>query len=189
MNNVGYSGYGDAAPGMGEIHCEGQTSCPYVPDLAPVGSTAAGTYYPRSVDDDASALNFLGYGAGFPGGGNGRAEDMSRQEGAFDTTFQAAVTRFQQDAGIGVDGRIGPQTRGALLAAVTKANASSALNPNPLPFPKVPPFVPGVLPGPSAPSPSKPGPAPVVAAKSSNTLLIAGGVAAAGLAAWYFLKK
>jgi hypothetical protein len=66
----------------------------YIPDLAPVGSGSA--YFPRSVDDDAVALNVLGFGAGFPGGGSSQRADMANEEGAWDSSFRAAVTNFQK---------------------------------------------------------------------------------------------
>jgi hypothetical protein len=128
----GMSGYNfmagatDAFGTLGSIN-EGQRPLPYVPDLAPVGSGSA--YFPRSVADDAVALNVLGFGAGFPGGGVSQSSDMSRAEGAWDSTFQDAVRRFQTAKGLKADGWIGPATRTALGATIVAFNASPAGKP------------------------------------------------------------
>lgn len=110
-------------------------------------------YYPGNVDADAEALNYLGYGAGYPGGGSGQSSDMSRAEGAWDTTFQTAVRKFQANAGLTADGWIGPKTRASLKLAVDRQNAIPS-SPGALPAPMPPPGVlPGFLPAP-APQPA-----------------------------------
>lgn len=100
----------------------------YVPDVAPVGSAAAGNYFPRSVTEDAKALRFLGLNAGNPGGGVSQQSDLQSKSGAWNPTFQAAVKAFQaspfgKSKGLTADGWIGPNTRTALLAAVETKNA------------------------------------------------------------------
>lgn len=171
----------DAISGMGDLNC-GTTSatCPYVPDLGPVGTGS--NYFPRSVDNDAAALNFLGYGAGFPGGGVSQAHDMANAEGAWDDTFQEAVKHFQGiNGGLTVDGWIGPATRAALGKAVALAN-SLPRSPNALPTPKPPP-APGLAP----PVPSPPSAPGVASADHTKRNLIIGGGVVAALVAGYFL--
>lgn len=99
----------------------------YIPDLAPVGSAAAGNYFPRSVTEDAKALRFLGLPAGNPGGGVSQASDMKQKAGAWNPTFQAALRSFQSSAfgkskGLVADGWIGPSSRQALFEAVELKN-------------------------------------------------------------------
>jgi len=162
----------------------------YVPDLAPVGSGAS--YFPRDVEQDAKALNFLGFLSDvddanrFTSNGN-QSEDIQNQSGAWDPAFRAAVTRAQAALRLTVDSWIGPQTRTALAAAVATKNASG-FNP-PLPSPGVIiPVAPGKVPVPPD-SPAPPG--TVVVAKKDDTLMwvgIGAGVLAVGGLAYYAIK-
>jgi len=99
----------------------------YLPNLGPVGSQAQGNYNPNPVDQDAAALNFLGYNAGNPGSESTRYTTLVStpgKGGAWNTQFQAAVRAFQQaNPGLTVDGWIGPNTRKVILARVTEKNA------------------------------------------------------------------
>jgi len=167
----GWAGYYDAATdepmsgiewsgihGIGDLH----PGSAYKLNLTPTGSGKA--YYPGSVDADAEALNYLGYQAGFPGGGNGQAADIQAGEGAWDDTFQQAVRNFQADArgAAGtVDGWIGVNTRKALFAAVQARNASNPSAPLPAPSRTLPNVAPAPSPSPSpAPKPGGLAPAP-----------------------------
>lgn len=151
-SDQGYSGYYDAASedamsgfdfvGMGDL-------LQYTPDLAPVGSKS--TYFPRSVDGDAVALTFLGYDAGFPGGGVSQSNDMNKGVGAWDPVFRAAVSKFQSDNGLTVDGWIGPATRTKIKERVDQKNAKGGI-----PSPPVPLNVPIPPPSPSNQVPVNP---------------------------------
>jgi hypothetical protein len=195
---AGWSGYysasddDDGEDGLSGVQfMAGIGGLDYNPSLAPVGSGSG--YYPGSVDADADALNFLGYGAGFPGGGNGQREDMDRAEGAWDTTFKAAVTSFQGNAGLKADGWIGPATRTALKAAVDRQNQIPSA-PGALPAPMPPPGVlPNFAPVPSQPSrpasPSSPSAPAAHASLFTQRNLIIGGAILAALGVGYVALK
>lgn len=189
----GYSGYRDAREerisGLGGI---GQIAAPfaYVPDLLPVGSGNA--YFPRDTTQDARALNFLGFMSDsalddHPGSLGTQARDIAEQVGAWDPVFRAAVTRAQTALGLTVDSWIGPKTRTALLAAVTKKNAGAIVPPAP---PGVLPVNPGSVPGGAAPIP---GATPVkdnVGGDDTMTYVaIGGGVVALALLGWLAFGK
>jgi len=97
----------------------------YNPNLGSVGSGP--TYSPGPVSGDAGALNYLGYNAGSPGpeqNPNSGPKPISvASGGAWDPTFQSAVTSFQSANGLGADGWIGPGTRTKLKALVDAKNA------------------------------------------------------------------
>lgn len=173
----------------------------YVPDLDAVGSEAAGTYYPRDVQNDALALAFLGFlseaalASVRPTLGS-RAADLSSQNAGFAPVFKAAVGAFQaspfaQSAGAGaIDTRIGPNTRKALAQAVLAENARRAAGGLPAPAP--PPLpAPGVIPPSPSPGVVPPGVSPASAKTSDNTMMYVGlgvgGIALAGLL-YYALK-
>jgi hypothetical protein len=205
QSGQGWSGYYDSADeaetgGMSGFDFLGaiqETDRPllYIPDLAPVGGGAA--YFPRSVDDDAVALNVLGFNAGLPGGGQSQRADQANEEGAWDSTFRGAVTAFQQrNPASGVaDGWIGPNTRRSLAVAVAAFNLK-APSPSPLPVPIIPPGIPApggkTSPAPGVPVPAKPGAPseiiptiPGVSAETSKYLVYgAGGLLVLGLGYW-----
>jgi hypothetical protein len=181
--------------GQGGVRRIGSLGAPatlvYVPDLAPVGSKA--TYFPRSVEQDAAALNFLGFlsdvaDANRMSSTGSQSGDMSNEAGAWDPDFRSAVGRFQASAGITADTWIGPQTRTTIAAAVARKNASG-VNPVPPPPPgKIIPVVPGEVPAKPA---ALPGLQPVAAKEGSDTttyLAIGGGVLLLGGLAYYALK-
>lgn len=202
MSNAGWSEYPDHS--MGFLMALGAMGAfTYLPNLAPVGSGSA--YSPGDTSDDAAALNYLGY---YPdpllqqhvGTSGSAADDMNNATGAWDPTFQTAVTDFQSTTpGLTVDGWIGPKTRTAILAAVTAKNAQPSpivpvgpytppASPIPVPPAVVPPFVPVT---PVGPSPLPVQPKPAAAASSDNTLLYAGaavGVVVVGALAYYLMK-
>lgn len=165
----------------------------YIPDLAPVGSKSA--YFPRDVERDAEALEFLEFlsasanAAREPSTGS-QAGDMANEAGAWDPNFRSAITRFQVAKGLTNDGWVGPQTRTALAAAVAFANA----NPGVLPAPPPPGVVPPVPINPGA-VPAKPavipGVTPVNTKSGDDTMMYVGlglgGLLLAGLG-WYALK-
>jgi LPXTG-motif cell wall-anchored protein len=166
----------------------------YVPDLAPVGH--ASTYFPRSVSEDARALNFTGFlddaslASLFPSTGN-QADDIDQTAGAWDADFRAAVTRFQAAKGLTVDSWIGPQTRTALAVAVAARNAQGVPS---FPVPSLPPAIIPVNPGGVPAKPAVlPGITPGVPAgkKDETTTYVALGVGALALGAlgYFFLKK
>lgn len=167
--------YSSAGWGMG-AYVAAMGSLAYNPSLAPVGSAAAGNYYPGDTTADAQALNYLGYLpdpylASHVGTRGSQAADRAAGAGAWDQAFQAALTDFQQAMGLTADGWIGPKSRSVLLTAVNAKNAQ------PAPLPGLPP----------SPAPSTPG-AP---AAKSNTMLyvgIAAAVAALGAGAYYLMK-
>jgi hypothetical protein len=184
--------------GGGRIGMIGSMGAPggplvYVPDLAPVGSKDS--YFPRSVEQDARALVFLGFlsdledanraeSTGSQGG------DMANEAGAWDPSFRGAVTRFQSTQGITADSWIGPQTRTFLARAVAVKNA----NPGALPIPAPPGTVPPVLVQPGG-VPAKPavlpGVRPASSSSSDDTMMYVGigaGVLVLGGLAWYALK-
>ncbi len=106
----------------------------YVPDLSPT-SNSSSYYYDASngkhaaidVRQDAKALRFLGYPAPTdPGGGNGMGADEAAAQGSWNPAMQTAVSDFQTDAQLTVDGWLGPNTRGALGNAVAAKNADNA---------------------------------------------------------------
>lgn len=196
----GWSGYYDARndQAMSGIEWAGMQAIgelfQYKLNTTPTGSGA--NYYPGDVEADADALNFLGYGAGFPGGGNGQKEDIARGEGAWDDTFQQAVRNFQADAkgAAGpVDGWIGVKTRAALFAAVQARNAAMPAGPLPAPARTLPNVPPGVTPpapaAPSAPKPSAPA-ASIGGGMTTQQKVIIGAVAllALGGLAWVASK-
>ncbi|NBU16711.1 MAG: peptidoglycan-binding protein, partial [Actinobacteria bacterium] len=156
---------------------------------APVGSKSS--YFPRSVTEDAIALTFLGFDAGTPGGGISQQADMNSGTGAWDPTFRAAVTAFQQKNGLTVDGWIGPQTRKMIKQRVDEKNAST---PN-LPAPPTPPApIPPPSPSNQVPVnpavPGQPQPATGFAALSTPAKIgiVAGAVALLG-GGYYLLRK
>lgn len=149
----------------------------YVPDLAPVGSGSAGSYYPRDTSGDAAALNYLGY---FPeplykshkGTSGSQAADMAAKTGAWAPDFQQAVRYFQEANGLAADGWIGPATRTKLAALVTAKNASGDSS-----IPTIP-----VIPTPNG------GGVQPVSAKTSNMGLYLGiGAGLLGLGGVYWL--
>lgn len=175
----GYSSY--PVSSGGDFASGGMGAFAYAPSLAPVGTASAGNYDPGNCDQDAAALTYLGFPAGTPGGGNGQAADSASGSGAWNPQFQAAVRAFQASANLTQDGWIGPQTRSAILAAVSLKNNSQ---PAPAPNVVVPitPTVIDVVPvGPLPPGPAAP-------PKNDNTLLYVGiGLAAASLLATVYL--
>lgn len=188
-SEVGWSEYYDARDEMGDLGSMGAADFEYVPDLGPVGTGAAGNYYPRDTQADADALHFLGF---MPDGAwsdhvgttGSQAGDMAQAAGAWDPAFQAAVRAFQSTAGTTADGWIGPNTRQKLQAAVQAKNAGQSPIAPPFVIPPVsPPISPNVIP-PS--SPSKPTPAPVKA--GFNWPLVLGAAAVLG-GGYYLLKK
>ena len=58
--DAGWGEYPNGQNAMGRVYQQ-MAGLAYTPDLGPVGSGAAGTYYPRDTSDDAAALNFLGF--------------------------------------------------------------------------------------------------------------------------------
>lgn len=112
------------------------------------------------------------------------------------TDLPGPVSDWQKRAGVAVDGRIGPGTLRAMIAASARLSASgvdplldaldlSRANPD-AGTPKRPPS-PTPPPGPEA-TPPPPGlrpPAPVVAPQTSRAPLIVGVLAAAGLVYYY----
>lgn len=191
-------GYGENT--IGALAMSGMTlgliSAPlvYVPDLGAVGSEAAGTFYPRDVIADATALTFLGFMSEAllstikPTLGS-RGADLAAQNAGFSPIFKTSVGAFQaspfaQQAGAGaVDTRIGPNTRKALLAAVTAENARRLAGG--LPAPVQPPPAPGVL-------PPIPGVTPVNVKTEDDDTMIYVGLGVGGLAlavGAYFLLK
>lgn len=165
----------------------------YVPDLGPVGSKSS--YFPRDVEHDAEALNFLEFLSDvadanrMPSTGS-QGGDMAQEAGAWDPSFRSAVTRFQASKGLTTDSWIGPNTRTALAAAVAFRN----VNPGQLPAPPSPGTVPPILVNPGG-VPAKPavlpGVQPASAKTGDDTMMYVGlgvgGLALAGLA-WYALK-
>ena len=114
------------------------------------------------------------------------------------TDLPGPVSDWQKRAGVAVDGRIGPGTLRAMIAASARLSASgvdplldaldfSRANPD-AGTPKRPrtPTPPQVTP--SAPPPGLRPPAPVVAPQTSRAPLVVGVLAAAGLA-WYYLRR
>jgi hypothetical protein len=174
----------DYIEGIGQVY--GQIgSLSYAPDLQPVGSGSAGTYYPRDTSADAAALNYLGF---FPdpmlsthvGTKGTQAADMAAQAGAWDPEFRTAVTDFQQAYGLTADGWIGPGTRTKLAAEVAKKNANGGgIVP---PIPNIPnlPNVPNNGGGGGAVQPAS--------ASSSNALLWGLGALAAVGVGWWVLS-
>lgn len=197
-DDQGWGGYPDERAGLGAIMgMGGIEGLSYSPDLAPVGNGSS--YFPRSVEADCDALEYLGFlkGAVLQSYGN-QAADMAQAAGAWDPNFRAAVTAFQQVApAFGytgkVDGWIGPMTRQALLNAVNAKNASESpvappfVPPLTPPAPGVPPYVP-----PSTPIvpvlPPSPGVQPAsTSSKTSTGLYVAGALAVlavVGVGAW-----
>jgi peptidoglycan hydrolase-like protein with peptidoglycan-binding domain len=106
----------------------------YNPNLGSVGSGAS--YNPGPVDQDALALNFLGYNAGFPGSG---------PRGAWDATFQSGLKAFQTNNGLTVDGWIGPKSRAKLKEKVDEKQRGGAF-PAPIPSAPVVPTLPTNVP-------------------------------------------
>jgi hypothetical protein len=116
-----------------------------------------------------------------------------------DTNLPGPVSDWQKRAGVAVDGRIGPGTLRAMIAASARLSASGVdplldaldfarANPD-AGTPKRPPSPTPPQVTPSAPPP--PGlrpPAPVVAPQTSRAPLVVGVLAAAGLA-WYYLRR
>lgn len=151
----------------------------YVPDLEPVGSGAAGTYYPRDTRTDADALVYLGFmgadiAADHVGTYGSQKADMSASQGAWDPSFRAAVAAFQKVAGMTADGWIGPQTRKALSGAVAAKNAQGGGGGG------------GALPAPPSPNVK---PVSTSDGPSAGTIfgVVAAGAAAIGLG-WWLLK-
>lgn len=178
--DYGYAGFDDLddgyVSGIGDMGV-----LAYAPDLGPVGTGAAGDYYPRDTTQDANALQYLGF---MPlaaldqhvGTLGSQAADMAASQGAWDPAFQAAVRAFQAVSGATQDGWIGPQTRTRIAAAVALKNANPAPNPNPLPPPPIPP---NILPVPPLPIPLPPGPTPpniqpVVNKTTDDTMMYVG---------------
>lgn len=162
----------------------------YEPNLSPVGSGSAGDYYPGDTYDDAKALEYLGYrfpnvnngnpatgGAEFEGTSGSADEDASGPWGAWSPIFQAAVSAFQSDHGLPVDGWIGPVTRAAIATAIGVKGNVAPPGPNPLPPPPEPPddWHPNNLPGPG------PTPKQVSTGGTSTGTYIAIGVGALAL--------
>lgn len=159
----------------------GMGALSYTPDLAPVGSGAAGTYYPRSTDDDAVALNYLGFFsdaelADHVGTNGSQKADIAASVGAWSPAFKRAVTAFQVAAKLTPDGWIGPSTRKRLAELVASKNAGQSV---PVPVPVVP-NVPGVLPSPT--------PAPAAPKSKTGLYLGIGGAAVGAGLLWYLLK-
>ncbi len=191
---------------MGSLSGFGMGALAYLPDLGPVGSGSAGTYYPRDTSGDAAALNYLGFFPDFllqahVGTSGSQAADMAAFTGAWSEPFKTAVGDFQLASNLTADGWIGPGTRTELARQVALKNANEIIPPGPLPIPPGPlpfppgplPFPPGPLPFPPAPGPSPapgpgPGPAPADDHTGRNVALVAGGLAVAG-GLYYLLKK
>jgi hypothetical protein len=166
----GYPDERDAMSGVGDYVA--MAGLMYVPDLAPVGSGAAGTYYPRDTTQDAQALNYLGF---FPdplllehvGTTGSQAGDMNEGAGAWSQPFQQAVRDFQLFMNLGADGWIGPNTRRVLGEQVAAKNLREpipvpVIPPAPIPVPPSPlPIPPAPIPVPPSPLPLPPGPLPV----------------------------
>jgi len=167
----------------------------YVPDLAPVGSGSA--YFPRDVERDAAALNFLGFMSDVDDANRAiskgsQAADIAASAGGFDPAFRAAVTRFQASAGLTIDSWIGPKTRAGLLQAVASANLRGLGGG---PVPTLPPAILPVNPG---GVPVKPGPLPGIKPASAGTdadgdetttyLAIGAGVLALAGLGWWALR-
>lgn len=185
---------GGGTAGLMRMGFLGQIAGPlvYIPDLLPVGSGSA--YFPRSVEGDAQALNFLGFLSDADeairrASEGSQGADMGDEAGAWDTNFRSAITRFQASKGLTVDSWVGPQTRTALAAAVAAKNAGTPIPPPPPPgvLPPIPvnpgtvPALPAVLPGVT--------PAPSSASGDSTTTFVAvgAGVLILGGLAWYAL--
>ncbi len=183
--------------GLGDI---GGTPFVYIPDLAPVGSKAS--YFPRDVEQDAGALNFLGFLSDvddanrFTSTGT-QSGDMAQEAGAWDPGFKGGVTRFQAAKGLTVDGWIGPNTRTALALAVTQANAKG-LGGGPVPTlpPAIIPVIPGDVPQKPNPTPlpgitpAKTGPGGAAAEDETMTYVAIGAaVLALGAIGWWALSK
>lgn len=214
FSEEGYSDYGNAQDEMGNI-VMAMSGLAYSPDLGPVGHGYDGSYYPRDTAQDASALNYLGwypdtYANAHVGTTGSQKGDMSKQAGAWDPTFQAAVRDFQgATSGLTVDGWIGQGTRTALAAAVAAKNLKESpiappfappqgpplVAPPVLPYvpPQIipPPYVPpggGVSPVPYQPPPAMPA-QPVAAKAPISPVLLYGGIALAALAVGYGVYK
>lgn len=162
----------------------------YVPSLAPVGSGSA--YFPGSVANDAAALNYLGYlsdgaFAGLSPSTGTQSGDMNQAAGAWDSAFRGAVGVFQAASGITADTWVGPQTRTALLGAVTLKNANPGSLPN---IPSVPvPVAPGGVPALPAVLPGVTPASSTTSSDDTTTYLLAGaGVLVVGALAWYALS-
>lgn len=178
------SGYLRGAKNIGGI---GAPAAPfeYTPDLGPVGS--GNTYFPGDVEQDAAALNFLGFLSDVDDANRAISKgsleaDQSSDSGAWDNAFRQAVLIFQSAVGITTDGWIGPQTRGALVTAVNGKNANPDVAPPPLPAPGSIPIAPSSV-------PAKP---LVLTAKTDETLTFVGvgaGVLALCGLGWVLLRK
>ena len=121
-----------------------------------------------------------------------------RYSGPGDTNLPGPVSDWQKRAGVAVDGRIGPGTLRAMIAASARLSASGVdplldaldfarANPD-AGTPRRPPSPTPPQVTPSAPPP--PGlrpPAPVVAPQTSRAPLVVGVLAAAGLV-WYYTR-
>lgn len=152
----------------------------YIPDLAPTGSGAAGTYYPRDTREDAFALNFLGFFsdpllAQHVGTRGTQAADQAAAVGAWSPVFRQAVGDFQLAFNLTPDGWIGPQTRTELAKQVAIKNAREVTPPSPIPIPPIP------VPPTPIPVPPNPNVNPVVTKESNTGLIIGLGVAAAAV--------
>lgn len=177
---------GDGLRSFGGLGSIGGFSAPfsYSPNLAPVGSGSA--YFPGDVSADAAALNYLGYLADAdyaqisPSTGT-QSGDMNNSAGAWDPSFRGAIANFQNASGITADTWVGPQTRTALLGAVTLKNANPGVTPN---IPSTPvPVTPGSVPALPTPVPGTV-PASATSSEDTTTYLLAGAaiIAVAGLA-------
>ncbi len=204
MHGMSYPASVDGIGGLGDI---GGAPFVYIPDLAPVGSGNA--YFPRSVEADAAALNFLGFlpsdsqlsAPRQPSQGS-QAADMADNSGAWDPEFRGAVkagavTRFQASdptSGLVIDSWIGPATRTAIAFQVQIANANG-LGGGVVPVlpPAVIPVVPGNVPvAPNAPPIPGVTPVPAAASSSDETLTyvaIGAGVLAVGGILWWAFAK
>ena len=104
----------------------------FAPDLRPMTDASAYFYNPANgkhakidVRNEAQALRFLGYPAPpNPGGSGNMGTDSSTGQGSWNPQLQNAVKMAQTDAGLTVDGWLGPQTITALGQAVASKNAS-----------------------------------------------------------------
>jgi hypothetical protein len=143
----------------------------------------------RAAEYNAESARLLGWTT--------RAGGRYSSPGA--TSLPGPVSDWQQRAGIAVDGRIGPVTLRAMIAAAARLSASNAdplldaldferANPDagtPRRRSSPPP------PAPPPPTPPPPGvrlPAPVVATRTSRAPLVVGVLAAAGLV-WYLTGR